>query len=224
MPIIQGILDTIGNANNQGGSVNPDIPRTGGDFSFQLAPDIDISQNSESPIREEAYQDGFYTDYIIRNIYQKDGHIYTTGTTKVNASTTGSTAFFKLCSSTLIWICDWTACRYTSQPNAPDPNPADSNWLLLDEFSELPTMTIGADNQNKLWRRTGTYIYGHKNPDSADLINLINYPRPPWIENNFSRTVSSSSFEANLSNATTTNNGQNTIQPNLTGSIVGAGS
>lgn len=163
-----------------------------GNVDFNVSPSKYIDPGEEQQL---------WTDFKIRNKFEKDHHRYMMGITSPNGFEGASVAFVQLASPTLLWIADWTACRYNIQPDIPDPTPADTNWVLLDEHYEPTMLTVGADQITPLYRISGTYVYGHKNPASVTVSN-INYARPPWLENSFVRNVPTSVLKQNLVNNT----------------------
>ncbi len=153
------------------------------------------------------YNDGsdvaIYADFRIRNRFEKDKHIYMLPVASPNGFQGASVAFVQLASPTLLWICDWTACRFNVQPNIPDPTPTDLNWIVLDEHYEPATITVGPDGVTPLYRISGTYVYGHRNP-SPTTINNINFARPPWLQDSFNRFVPADKLQQGLSNVIST--------------------
>jgi len=167
---------------------------------------------------------GIWTDCQIINRYESDRRIYmmslcfprpggerilstagagvsqhSTATISNTSSSKPSVAFVQLGSPTLLWICDWTVCRTSAKPIAPDPDPGDSNWVLLDEWIEPVKIVVLDDAQTPVYRLSGTYFYGHTNP-SANPIDNMNFPRPPWLQNAFSRNITKDMFDSGLSN------------------------
>ena len=125
---------------------------------------------------------GIWTDTFITNHYENDRHRYYLGVTSPGGFQGKSTAFVQTANPTLLWICDWTVERWGTQPQVPNPTSLDTDWVLLDDWWEPETVVIGgADGRTPLYRISGTYIYGHKNP--SDNTNLdIAFPLAPWIK------------------------------------------
>lgn len=138
-----------------------------------------------------------YTDYTINHRYEKSRHTYMLPISSPSGFQGNSVAFVKLASEVLLWICDWTACRWSAPPTVPNSEPTDSNWILLDELMEPAMITVAADGVTPLYRLSGTYIYGHTNPDIA-LINDINFARPPWLLDEFDLKLKSDKFDSTL--------------------------
>ena len=144
---------------------------------------------------------GIFTDWMIYNRYEKDGHIYMMPITSPGGFQGASVAFVQLASPTLLWICDWTASRFGSQPQVPDPTPADPLWVLLDKHHELAPIVVGADGVTPLYRITGPYIYGHRVP-AANMLDNMNYPKAPWLDDSIPRTIDKTTLTKNLIDVT----------------------
>lgn len=143
--------------------------------------------------------DGVFTDYAIIHRYENDGHVYMAGITSPGGFQGNKAAFFKLAANTLLWIADWTAMRVGRQPTIPKPTDlADSNWVLLDRIPETVNVVFGPDGVTPVYRISGTYVYGHKNP-SNDVFDDVRYGRPPWADTTgVSRRVDSDSVAGGL--------------------------
>lgn len=146
-----------------------------------------------------------WADYMITNRYEKDPHRYMLGTGTpggavspgLPSGTQDTVAFVQLARPTLLWICRWTAARWQTKPDIPDPGVGDE-WILLDDHTEPAMVVLNPNGQTPLYRISGTYFYGHRNPSDA-IIDDANYPRPPWIkEDAFERTLSTADFNAGL--------------------------
>ncbi len=142
---------------------------------------------------------GVVTDYIINNRYERDGHVWYLGVTSPGGFQGASAAFVQLAAKTLVWISDWTACRFNGQPDIPTPDVADANWVLLDEHLEPVSVVTGPDGRTPLYRISGTYVYGNKRPELyAKLVNYVRYGRVPWLKDDFDRTMPESKLKADL--------------------------
>jgi len=142
-----------------------------------------------------------WTDYKIRNRFEKDYHRYMLGITSPAGFQGATVAFTQLANPTLLWISEWTASRFNEKPQIPNPAPVDNNWVLLDEeVSPVMVVTNPADGTTPLYRISGIYVYGHKQPDSVTVNNAI-FPRPPWLDDAFSRNVPPSLLTQNLINS-----------------------
>ena len=58
-------------------------------------------------------------------------------------------------------------------------------------------ITVGADATTPLYRISGTYVYGCRNPDPT-LVRNIRFPRPPWLRDIPNRNMPFDSLEVNL--------------------------
>lgn len=148
-----------------------------------------ISEDSQSSkFREDS--PGVWTDYRINNYYENDLHIYMLGVTSPDGFNGDTASFVQLTAPTLLWICDWTACRFGVEPVRPNPNLKDGNWILLDK-KYIPVMiVVGPDGVTPLYRISGTFVYGHKKP-SSQVTDNMNYPIAAWLEDSFERRVQS---------------------------------
>ena len=171
------------------------FPAPGGSsVSFGLVPD---DSTPAAYVESEPENSTIFVDYMIMNRYEKDRHVYMMPLTSTTGFLGSSAAFVQLAAPTLLWIADWTACKYGNCPDIPDPNTANTGWVLLDEFYEPAMITVGADGVTPLYRISGTYVYGHVNP--SDLtVNNINFARPPWLENSFTRTIPAGKLRKSL--------------------------
>lgn len=144
-----------------------------------------------------------WTDYLIHNRYEKDGHIYMLGGCSPGGfgDNQATVSFVQLASPTLLWITDWTASRFNAPPNIPDPDPDNSDWVLLDIHFDLANLTVPTDGKSGYYRISGTYYYGHKKPPRNPL-SAACWPRPPWLDDKITRTVPAPEgfFEKNLIN------------------------
>ena len=148
----------------------------------------------------EIQSPGIFTDYMIINRYESDRHIYMMGISSPDGFQGNSVAFVKLTAPTLLWVCDWTASKVGGKPNIPSPNLTDQNWVLLDIMPETAMESVAPDGVNRLYRISGTYVYGNKNPN-ADVFRNIAYPRPPWLRDSGERTVNQSELQTGLQTA-----------------------
>ena len=143
-----------------------------------------------------------YTDYMITNRYEFDKHVYMLGITSPTGFEGDSAAFVQLAAPTLLWIADWTAARFNKQPDIPSSSllinsSQGVHWTLLDEHIEPVMLTIGADATTPLYRISGTYVYGCRNPNPL-LVRNIRFPRPPWLKDIPNRNMPLDYLETNL--------------------------
>lgn len=156
---------------------NNDIP-----VSLLASPDPDRGA-PETTNTAHGYQDDapFHTDYEVTNHYFKDRHIYMGGVTSPSGFQGQSAAFVQLAAPTLVWVCEWTACRADGHPDIPDPDPVNTNWILLDEQFDPFMIGVLDDGDTPIQRISGRYVYGHVNP-SASTSDDVDYPCPPWLD------------------------------------------
>lgn len=167
---------------------SPDNPLTGDEASvFEADVNIglvtlDVSNNALYNLEE--INNGIYTDYMVINHYWSDGHIWMMGMTKIDEGG-DKAAFCKMAGSTLLWIADWTGEKSGFEPSKPDPDPKDDNLVLLDSIVEPMSMMEKPDGQTIVYRISGTYVYGFKDPSKATFY----YGRPPWMATSVSCMV-----------------------------------
>lgn len=155
-------------------------------------------EDQESKYLEEGDDQTIWANFLIFNRYEKDRHVAMLPIASPNGFQGKKVAFAQMAEPTLIWIADWTAARWKVQPRIPDPEElADSNWVLLDEHYEPTTIEPGADGVIPYYRINGTYVYGHKSPAQSTIDNC-KYPRPPWLDDVFKRTVESDKLTPRL--------------------------
>ena len=142
-----------------------------------------------------------WTDYLITSRYESDKHIYMMPVSSPNGFQGASVAFCQMANPTLLWIVDWTAAKFvgdpSDKPEIPSTVTVDPQWILLDQHYETAPLALGPDGTTPLYRISGTYVYGHTNP-SLDVIDNVTFPRPPWLDDVFDRTLPISTFTAKL--------------------------
>ena len=136
-----------------------------------------------------------WADYQIRNRYEGDKQIYMMGAASPDGFGTNrdTVSFLQLASQTLLWISDWTAARFNTPPNIPDPDPQNDEWVLLNVHYETANLTVPTDGQSPYYRISGTYYYGHKRPPSG-ITPAMCFPRPPWLSDTPSRFIDSTTI------------------------------
>lgn len=139
-----------------------------------------------------------WADYKITNRYERDKHVFMMPVTLPAGFKKDTAAFVQLAAPTLLWVCEWTCCRSGTKPVVPDPEPSNPQWVLLDAQLSPFMVGLAADGTTPLFRLSGKYIYGCRNPKKV----LINFPRPPWLTNSFDRYLKSDMFADNLSEVT----------------------
>ena len=198
---------------------------TGGtETAQQPAPSLTITtgdvraDDTGSLIKEEP--DGSaWTDYRVFNHYEHDFHRYLLGLTSPNGFQGASCAFVQLAAPTLLWLADWTACRFGVPPEIPDPQLTVGNWVLLDVHQELPGIISSPDAATPLYRISGTYVYGHKAPD-ADVWKDPVFPRTPWLEDAFPRDVPAAALAQGLLDSSSTGSAAAIVSPGMNARVI----
>lgn len=131
---------------------------------------------------------GIWEDWFIRNTYPSDYHRYALPLTSPGGFQGATCAFVQLAAPTSMWVCDWS-CEYRTNPGDypkyPDPRPTDQNIVILD-IKLIPDMVLlGADGTSPIYRISGTYVYGYRDPLKAALY----HGRPPWMTQKIPRAV-----------------------------------
>lgn len=176
---------------------NPVAPYVGG-------PTLQIQVGEiDSPTEDAAYLDtdddaaDIFTDYMVTTDYVHDPHTYMLGITSPGGFQGASVAFCQLAAPTLLWVADWTACRGLTQPDIPDPNLNNQDWVFLGARMQPAMLTVAADGVTPIYRISGTYLYGKANP-SLPMVKDIAYPLPPWLQDKFNRTMPQSKLQQNI--------------------------
>lgn len=141
------------------------------------------------------------TDYRIRNRFVRKSNRYAAGITSPNGFQGASVAFFQLAAPTLIWVSEWTACRMGEIPDVPDSESRDANWVLLDEYVEPYMTSPGPDGVTFVYRISGVYTYGKKNPSKVATVMDVGFALPPWVERPPTVNLSLSNLKAGLIDA-----------------------
>lgn len=137
-----------------------------------------------------------WTDFVVQNRYESDKHLYmlplaSPARTDTFTENSNGVAFVQLAAPTLLWISDWTATRTNEKPLIPNVDTGDADWITLDEHYEPDMVTVAPDGVTPIYRISGTFVYGHRNPGQASLSD-INFGRPPWLKDVYPRTLSNS--------------------------------
>jgi hypothetical protein len=164
---------------------------------------------------EDEISDGVWNDYWIVNRYESDGQIYMMPVTHPEGFDGDSVAFVKLAGGTLLWISDWTAEKTGAKPSIPKPDLQDENIVLLDTIV-LPAQVLKRPSGEIIYRISGTYVYGFKNPSKATMY----YSRPPWMDKSVDCAVSDSQFKDGILTCGTSEQSQNSpTNPDQVGSF-----
>lgn len=131
---------------------------------------------------------GIWEDWFIRSEYISDYHRYMLPLTSPEGFQGATCAFVQLAAPTTLWVVDWTCEKRTSPgdyPVYPDPQPTKPNIVLLD-IKIMPDMVnMGADGVSPIYRLSGVYTYGFKDPTKAKMY----HGRPPWMNQSVPRNV-----------------------------------
>lgn len=174
-----------------------------GPVGTQYAQEAEIVNGTISPTDEDAQytnlgpDEAITTDYLIESRYENDRQVFMAGLTSPTPFDGQSVAFFQLASPTLLWVVDWTAARFLQVPNIPDPASVPDDWLLLDVHVEPAMLVLAPGGAVPLYRISGTYFYGSKNP-KASVFSQVAFPIPPWMNDVFSRTIPITALQGGL--------------------------
>lgn len=149
-----------------------------------------------------------WADFEIKGEYSNDPHTYMLGVTSPNGFQGESVAFCTLSAPTLLWVCRWTACRFATQPNVPSPVPLSNRWVCMWQSPVTNSLGLAPDGTTPLYRISGTYIYGCKNP-SPDVFDDVAFGRPPWMLDVFDRTMPSNKLQQGLADTLSSPGGNN---------------
>lgn len=142
---------------------------------------------------------GLFTDYEINNRFVSDLSRFMAGITSPDGFQGASAAFFQLARPRLLWVCDWTACRLNTPPEIPDPESQDPNWILLGRTpAETAKIIVLPDGKTPVYRISGTYVYGHTNPNAKPHKDIF-WGRPPWLQDSFERSLADGKLMQGLS-------------------------
>lgn len=172
-------------------SENSPTGKEGGVNAVVSVGPIPVTDN-QSQFKHVGLFPSIFSDYEIRHKYESDKHIYMLPITSPDGFLNQSVAFARLASATLLWIVDWTVSKIREQPEIPDPYgvaaATGSNWILMDEHLEPVMLMLLPDGKTPIYRISGTYVYGNRNPN-ATLVNDIRFSRPPYFNDVFPRTM-----------------------------------
>jgi hypothetical protein len=144
---------------------------------------------------------GVWDDCVVVNRYAHRHGRYMAGISSPNGFNGQSVAFFQMWNPTLLLISDWTAQASNRQPEIPNPEPQDSDLVLLGDFPELRNVEVAGDSVTPVYRISGVYVYGFKNPKASVYEDAV-YPRPPWLKDDFDRSVREDAPQGNIIDGT----------------------
>jgi hypothetical protein len=142
--------------------------------------DVPLVDDNEAIFANPPDDAAIYTDYVVENRYAYDQGKRMMGVTSPQPYRGASAAFVTLRKPTLVWTADWTAARFHVQPDVPDPASVSGDWVLLHARPVSRNVTVGSDGKTKLFRISGTYVYGHKNPGD-DVFASVQFGLPPYL-------------------------------------------
>lgn len=159
--------------------------------------EVQIDDNNAQTVEESALNNAIFDEFIINSRFEGDGHRYMLGITSETGFQGSSVAFVQLASPTLLWIADWTVLVKATM-RIPDPDVPIQDWVLLDDHVESVAVVPNPDGITPLYRISGTYVYGHKNPKAKTYEN-VTIPRLPWVKDGvFQTTILSSNLDNTL--------------------------
>lgn len=174
--------------------------------------EVTVDDTATATMDPSAVGNSVFDEFIINSRFEGDNHRYMMGITSETPFQGASVAFCQLASPTVLWIADWT-CLVNGTIKIPDPEASSQDWILLDAHLEPAAVVQNIDGETPIYRISGTYVYGHKNPKSSITQNVI-IPRMPWVvEGVFQTTI----LAANLDNTLLTpqGGGQNVGGPGM---------
>lgn len=165
------------------------------DLSVQQGPVL-YDANPGEVVSPENYQ-GVFIEYFFENSYENDRHTYMASQTSETPFNNSLVGFVRIGAPTTLWICEWTACQLGAKPLAPDPVPQSTGWVLLDIQPRLAGVSIATDGVSKLYRISGVYVYGQKNPN-ADVFQDAVFPLYPWVVDDEPRQMLNSDLKVGM--------------------------
>lgn len=173
---------------------------------------VDFGDDNQAKYTDQDSQ-GVYADYIVNNRYLDEPNVFMGGVTSPNGFQGASVSFVQLAAPTLAWECDWTACKVGDKPRIPDEVSKNPDWVFLRKTPETAMVTVAADGVSPLYRISGTYYYGHVDPQAATTWDRMSFPRPPWLLDVDSRTVDKNLLQKNISESGSGSGGSGLDQP-----------
>lgn len=144
----------------------------------------------------ENQPDAIYVDYMIDSSYEESPHTYMAGVTSPDGFDNNQAAFFQLAATTKLWVVRWTALRLNKKPEVP-AKLSDTNWVYLGGKLEPFMLGILPTGNGTLWRLSGTYYYGAKNPGDNIEDNTA-FPIVPFLQQAFNRSLPKEMFVGKL--------------------------
>ena len=162
-------------------------------------PDVTISigevnEPQPNPLLDDfEANDGIFQDYWMVFRYEKDKQRWMMPVCSPNGFDGDSVAFVQLAADTLLLVIDWTAEKAGQKPSIPKAELSDPNWILLDDQQE-PAQLQKKPSGEVVFRISGCYVYGSKNPSQA----ILHYPRPPWMSKSKCEHVDETQYQPDI--------------------------
>lgn len=139
-----------------------------------------------------------FPDCMVTGRYEGDPHRYMLGITSPNGYGGNAAAFVQLTAKTLLWVVDWTVSSTLGLAGIPDPDQSSPDWVLLADWIEPAPVSAMPDGTTAIYRISGTFVYGKKNP-SEFTYQDVTIPKMPWIApGSFSRTISKKNLDSSI--------------------------
>ena len=162
------------------------MAQTGTQYTKQASVVVgDIPITSADALYQSDGVAGIYTDYMVRNHYYFPQGNVMVGVTDTGGFQNMGSAFMCLENPQATWLADWTAEKRGSPPVIPTWKTDDPNVVLLARWFDPDMLELMADGSSVVYRISGTYYYGFKDPDKARLY----HGRPPWMQSSVSMRV-----------------------------------
>lgn len=162
--------------------------------------DPNLPTSDSASLYDKGNDQDVITDFRIHSRYERDYHRYLMGVTSTVGFLGSSAAIVQLAAPTLLWVVDWTGCRFLQKAMLPDPTTVGSVWTLLDAMLEPAAIILAPNGTTPLFRLTGTYVFGCTNPGANFFDNVV-YPVVPWFNStgiSSLRTISVSDLDSTL--------------------------
>lgn len=169
---------------------------------------------------EEGDPLAIWSDFRVINYYEIDMHRYMAGITSPNGFQGDTAAFFQLAGPTLLWLSRWTACRISKRPEIPDPpDIEDENWIMLDLEYEPHSIALLKDGITPIYRISGLFTFGYRklSTTKGNVLDLMAFGRPPWIQDIPIRSVGGITKTPSLIDSST-GTGSSSVSPGNSGS------
>lgn len=133
---------------------------------------------------------GLTTDYEVRAHFEIDKYIVGMPVTSPGGFNGNQVAACRLAVDTLYLVVEWTAECRGSEPQLPNPEPSDANYILAAEYHQSSMLRMMPDGQTAIYRTSGVYSYICLNPTAANLW----HPRPPWMSPRIPADITPAAF------------------------------